>query len=909
MQNAEEEVVAAKTVTITLDGAEVSGHPGMTILELADELGIEIPRLCYDPHLSAWGACRICLVEDETSGKLVASCVTPISDGMIITTRSKRVLDHRRTMVELMLASHPDSCIVCDKGNRCRLREIAADLGIGSSSLKRIPSYHPVVDLNPFIQRDLSKCIRCGRCIRADKEIAVVGAIDYAGRGFDARPATLLDVPLERTDCTFCGTCVSVCPTGALLERGRVSTVTAPHATRTVCGLCGVGCAVVIEHDEDVVLGVRPVETDGTVNHVALCAKGHYGLDFVRSGNRLTTPLLRRKEGFVPVGWDEALAVVVGEFTAIKRNRGGRSLGALGASTCTNEENYLLQKLVRAGFGCNNIDSGARLRTSSLMLGIQRVLGVCAMTNPIAHIREALDILVVGADPLTEHPIVGNTIKQAVKLRGARLILVDPVSQGLDAFSALRLNPVPGSYPMFLAGLVREVIRGKEVRVDDQSHRAQWLRYLRRFVEPFTPRRVEEETGVPSNLVVLAARHLRDSRRLAVIPGSGISCHSGAYQSGVLLAAIVLVTGNIWKPGCGLFPLAASLNDQGCMDMGSCPDRLPGYQALTDISARIRFEKTWGTTIPSDPGCDYLSMLEAILREEIAGLYVVGENHVMDGPDAATISNALTRLKFLVVQDRFMTETARLAHVLLPSAAFVEKEGTWTNIERRVQQLSQALKPVADARPDWEILTDMLHRMGLRCAYRTPWDVLCEINETVPLYRGITREHLSKEDVFWPCTDPEEPGTPIVYAFVPPMDPQDLLREMEWPAPRRPSDDYPFWLITRESLFLSKDRAATANSPTMKKASRDRPVVHMHPADAGQAGIREGSSVLLTSATGTIECNIGFSEEIPRGIIQASNTASQLFSRLCALPDRDSVSGTPFIGMIGVRVEVRDVLR
>jgi formate dehydrogenase alpha subunit len=892
-----------ETIAITLDESEVSGHPGMTILELATEVGIEIPHLCYDSHLSPLGACRVCLVEEENSGRLLASCVTPIAPGMVIRTKSPRVMEHRRVVVELMLASHPDSCIVCDKGNRCRLREIATDLGLGLSNLEKIPTYHPVVDLNPFIQRDLSKCIRCGRCIRADQEIAVVGAIDYTDRGFEARPATLLDAPLERTACNFCGICVAVCPTGALSERSRVATTTGSHATRTVCTLCGTGCGILLEHREDVILGCRPAMDDGSVNHVSLCVKGHYGLDFVNSAHRLTTPLIRRNGELAPSSWDEALGLVTSRFSELKQKRGSRALGAVGASSGTNEENYLLQKLVRAAFGCNSVDSSARLRTAALMAGIEEVLGVSAMTNPFAHIREATEIFVIGADPLIESPIAGQMIKQAVRLRGAHLTLVDPMPQGLAAFSSSSLRPRPGTYPLFLAGLLREIVSQVNPDSHAKSHKWEWSSHLGPQVEAFTPEKVNEETGITTEMLKETAERLLAAQRLAVIPGIGICTEEGAYVSGVLLAALVLLTGNVWKHGCGLFPLAASLNDQGAMDMGARPEKLPGHLFASDASARVKFEQAWGVSLPDDKGLDYLSMIEEAGKGNLAGLYVVGENPVLDCPDTETVRDALSKLEFLVVQDRFLTETAEQAHVVLPSASFAEKGGTWTSVERRVQLLRQVIEPMGESRPGWSILTDLLRMMGIRAPYATSGDVLQEINETVSIYSGITLNHLEMEDVFWPCLDSDNPGTPILYAHAPQKGFVDKdLRIPELRSPETPKK-HPFWLMLNESLFSSRDRTATSNSRALKAAGF-REHVSMNPSDAQAANIEDGNLILIRSPVGSVKSRVSLAGETPQGTILATQGPSSLFGQLFSMAEKDPVSGTHNLNRTAVNVEV-----
>jgi formate dehydrogenase alpha subunit len=877
----------------------------MTILELATEVGIEIPTLCYDPHLSPLGACRVCLVEDESSGRLLASCVTPISPGMVVSTRSQRVIENRRVVVELMLASHPDTCIVCDKGNRCKLRKIATDLGVGLSSLEKIPTYHAVVDLNPFIRRDLSKCIRCGRCIRADREIAVVGAIDYTDRGFESRPATLLDVPLEQTECNFCGICVSVCPTGALSERNRVSTNTASQATRTVCPLCGMGCAIVLEHRDPLVLGSRPAEDRNSVNHVSLCVKGHYGLDFVNSEQRLTSPLIRRDGELVPTGWDEALDFVAVRLTELKEKGGGRTLGALGASRSTNEENYLLQKFVRGALGSNNIDSGARLRGTALFAGIEEVLGCGAMTHAISHIRAAQEILVVGADPLAASPIVGQMIKQAVKLEAAHLTLVDPLPRSLNGgFAGTWIRPSPGTQASILAGFLREMLSDGLAESARKSLGRDSLNRIRAALEDYTPERVEDLTGVPARLVKDTAKRLSAGRRLAVIPGAGVAREQGACFTGALLAMMTLIAGDIGQPGCGLFPIALSLNDQGALDMGACPDRLPGYHDVADSEARAKYEEAWSVALPAEPGMDYISMIEAALTGTLKGLYIVGENPVRDCPETDKVEKALAGLDLLVVQDLFLTETASVAQVVLPSTSFAEKDGTFTNLERRVQRLRQTIAPLGESRSDGAILVELMGRMGIETSKKTPADVLSQINEQVPSYRGITlkRLELEREGIFWPCRDEDDAGTPVLHADRPVHVPDDITLEPVDGGVSTPGDEFPLWLLTTGTLFHSADGVRSSRSRMLVRAVEQGGIT-MNPFDAGPLGIEDGDTAVVRSSKGSLKTRITVSEQTPRGILVATSVGEHTPEGLSSMDARDPEHGAPQTHRFAVRVE------
>ncbi|MBM4433141.1 MAG: formate dehydrogenase subunit alpha, partial [Chloroflexi bacterium] len=433
-----------ETITITLDGVEVSGYSGMTILELAREAGVNIPTLCHDSYLNPTGACRLCLVEDEHSGALLASCVATIAPGMVINTHSPRVLERRKIIIKLMLASHPDSCLVCDKGNRCQLRGIAAEMGIGQVELQRISQSGAIEEVNPFIERDLSKCILCAKCIRADQELVVEGAIDYIDRGSVAKPATLHDLPLEKSECTFCGTCVALCPTGALMEKEKIYHGTTTTIVDTVCPFCGCGCSICLEVKDNRIVRVKP-GTESPVNRGTLCVRGSYGYDFVHSPERLTKPLIKIDGNFQAVSWEQALDRVAAEFKRIKEGCGADNLAILGSSKCTNEENYLLQRLARGVLGTNNIDNGSRLYGSASRVGLGKTIGFPGTTNTLEELEQSEVIMVIGANPAVSAPAVGYAIKRAVKYNGAKLLLVEPQETKLASFAHLWLRPKIGT--------------------------------------------------------------------------------------------------------------------------------------------------------------------------------------------------------------------------------------------------------------------------------------------------------------------------------------------------------------------------------------------------------------------------------------------------------------------------------
>ena len=773
-----------QAVTITLDGREVSGHSGMTILDLARESGIDIPTLCYDPHLTSIGACRICLVENEQTGALVASCVTPIASGMIINTHSPRVIEHRKNIVKLLLASHPDSCLVCDKGNRCQLRQLASDMGIGLVEFQRIPQMATIEEVNPFIERDLSKCILCAKCIRACQELVVEGAIDYFQRGFANKPATLNNLPLEDSECTFCGTCVALCPTGALTEKERSYRGTTKTTVQTTCPFCGCGCCISLEVKNNHIVRVSPVEED-VVNHGTLCVRGSYGCDFIHSPDRLTKPLVKVnpvrndgamaslceagralntalserylnseygsspllyrnggtngvKDSFAEVSWNQVLELVATEFKRIKDEHGPNSLAILGSSKCTNEENYLLQRFARCVLGINNIDNGSRLYSSATRLGLGSSIGFSGTTNYLSNLEQSEVIMVIGANPPASAPIVEYAIKRAVKYKGAKLILIDPRQTKLSSFAHLWLRPKIGTDVALLNSLAKVIIDEGLLDEEFVARRTDNFKALTKVLERYSPEYAETITGIPNHEIRAAARLYAMASRAAIVYGTGITQHANGTDGVKAIPNLALLTGNIGRRGGGIYALQRENNGQGACDMGALPDFLPGYQDVADAQTRRKFEEHWKVSLPANPGLTAVEIIEQAKEGKIKGLYIVGENPILSFPHSSLVAEALASLDFLVVQDMFLTETARLANVILPAASFAEKEGTFTNFEGRVNRVRKAIEPLGESLPDWEIILRLADKMGSPLPFSSLRQVMDEIEGLVPLYEGYT---------------------------------------------------------------------------------------------------------------------------------------------------------------------------
>ncbi len=851
------ENIGLQAITITLDGREVSGYPGMTILELAKESGVEIPTLCHDNHLSPTGACRICLVENEQNGALLASCVTPIASGMLINTHSPRVIERRKTIVKLMLSSHPDSCLVCDKGNRCQLRQIASDLGIGLVELQRIPQMTSIEEVNPFLERDLSKCILCAKCIRACQELVVEGAIDYFQRGFTTIPATLNSLPLENSECTFCGTCVALCPTGALMEKDRTYGGTTKATMETTCPFCGCGCSICLEVKDTQVVRVVPGKED-SVNHGALCVRGSYGCDFVNSPDRLTRPLVKRDDTFEEVSWEEALERVATGLKRVKDKRGSGSLAVLGSSKCTNEDNYVLQRFARTVLGTNNIDNGARLYNSASRVGLGSSLGFSGTTNYLSDLEQTDLILVIGADPDSSAPIVGYAIKRAVKQRGVKLLLIDPRQTRLSLFAQLWLRPEVDTDVALINGLAKVIIDEGLLDEEFVTRRTDNFEAFNESLKKYTPEYVEKITGIKGQEIRAAARLYAGAIRAAIVYGTGITQHTTGTNGVGALANLALLTGNIGRKGGGIYALQRANNGQGACDMGTLPKFLPGYQSVADAQARERFEKCWGASLPAEAGLTTLEIMEQVKSGKIKSIYMIGEDPVLSFPNSRLIKETLTSLDFLVVQDIFLTETARLANVVLPAASFAEKEGTFTNFEGRVNRVRKAIQPIGESLPDWEIVMRLAHKMGCPLPFSSLQDVMSEIEELVPSYETYTDSE--KQDELAYGETGHTSGRQLLKGFA-------RFSPIEYiPQAGQRKSDYPFTLLTGNTPYHFGTGNRSSRAWRLRKFS-PQSFVEICDSDAKKLAVNDGEEVKVISAVGEVTTMIKITDTLRKWML------------------------------------------
>jgi formate dehydrogenase alpha subunit len=799
-----------------------------------------------------------------------------------------------------MLASHPDSCLVCDKGNQCQLRKLGAEMGIGLVELQRIPQLVAIQEVNPFIERDLAKCILCAKCIRADQELVVQGAIDYIGRGFAARPATLDDRPLENSECTFCGTCVAHCPTGVLMEKERAYRGTTTTAVDTVCPFCGCGRLLHLEVKDNLIVRARPGESP--VNHGTLCARGSYGYDFVQSPERLTSPLIKADGDFQKASWEEALERVAAEFTRLKEKHGADSLAVLGSSKCTNEENYLLQRFARVVLGTNNIDNGSRLYGSAGRIGLGRSIGFPGTTNSLEELEKSELIMVIGANPVVSAPAVGYAIKRAVKYKGARLLLVDVRPTDLNPFARIWLKPRVSTDVALLNGLARVIIEERLFDEEFVARKTDNFDELAQSLKAYTPERVEKITGIPKEDMQRAARALAQAEWASIVYGNGITQHTSGVDSVMALANLAMLTGNIERRGGGIFALQRENNAQGACDMGSLPDFLPGYKSLDDERARSDFESRWGSRLPRNVGLSALEMTEQAQAGRLKGMLIVGENPAASFPRPSLVKKALESLEFLAVADIFLAETAELADVVLPSASFAEKEGSFTNFEGRTQPSRQAIKPMAECRPDWQIILRLSQKMGRPMPYASPQEVRNEIEELVPFYQPPASADLEKEDVDWAELESDSIRTRRLYKGPFPSG-FGRLSPTEYSPPSDVSaDGYPLTLLSGSILhhFGGGTRSSRASR---LKAFRPHSGLEISFQDAKSLGLGDGDPVKVVSSSGELETRISFSDSLPAGLLFlpisfAESPVNELFDIKL-----DPRSKAPFLKSCAVRLE------
>jgi len=849
-------------ISFRLNGADALAAPGETIIEVADRLGVEIPRLCYKPGMRPDGNCRSCMVEIKGERVLAPSCCRAPAAGMEVTTDNPRAVHAQKMVVELLAADMPDRVYRPDS----ELDLWKAKLGIGAPRFAR--REQPPSDLShPAMAVNLDACIQCTRCVRACREVQVNDVIGYAFRGAASEIVFDMHDPMGESTCVACGECVQACPTGALAPAKDAYLVPVDKKVASVCPYCGVGCQLTYHVKDNAI--VRVAGRDGPANHERLCVKGRFGFDYVAHPQRLTKPLIRR-EGvpktadftmdpahpeavFREATWEEALSVATGALKRIRDTQGPRALAGFGSAKGSNEEAYLFQKLVRTGFGSNNVDHCTRLCHASSVAALLEGIGSGAVSNPVMDVTKAEVVLLIGANPVVNHPVAATWIKNAVKA-GTKLILADPRRSELARHATHYLQFKPDTDVAMLNAMMHTII--EEGLADEAFIRDRVNGYeeLKANVAAFSPEAMAPICGIPAETLRTVARMFATARGAMILWGMGVSQHVHGTDNARCLIALTMLTGQVGRPGTGLHPLRGQNNVQGASDAGLIPMMFPDYRRVDNGAAHDRFAELWGTQLDPTPGLTVVEIMHAIHAGEIRGMYIMGENPAMSDPDVQHARQALAELEMLVVQDIFLTETCYLADVILPASAFPEKTGTFTNTDRTVQLGRQALVPPGEARPDLDIIVDIGRRMGLPWTYAHPRDVFAEMRLAMPSIAGITWERLERESaVTYPCEQEGDPGEPVVFteSFPTPTGRAKLVPAALIPANEQPDPEYPYVLITGRQLEHWHTGSMTRRTEVLD-ALEPGPVGSFNAADLAALGVPAGGIVSVESRRGRV---------------------------------------------------------
>jgi formate dehydrogenase alpha subunit len=889
--------------TFDLDGRKISFAEGQTVLEAARDAGINIPSLCRHRKTGAPGNCRLCVVEVEGMEGLQVSCRLPAAAGMAVRAHSETLMEVRRSLIALLLSNGRHDCDTCEADGLCELQEAARLLGVEKPDFIVDRPYPPVDRSSPMIVRRPELCIGCGRCVTACRAQVVHDVLDFGGRGADRRVICDEDLPLGQSDCVNCGECVQLCPTGALLDKATSSrSLRDADPVDTLCPYCGVGCGLTLHVDRQ---SGKVVGASGTEGHPVsdgmLCVKGRYGLGFIHSEERLTTPLLRRPDGsFRQATWEDAINLFAERFQDLRRSHGPDCVAGLSSAKCTNEENYLFQKLFRQVIGSNNVDHCARLCHSSTVAGMAAAIGSGAMTNDIAGIAAADVILVIGSDTTTAHPVIASRIKQAVRSGGTKLIVIDPKRIDLAAHATLYARQRIGSDVAVINGIMRLIIdRGLHDEAFVEK-RCEGFDELRELVDLYTPERVREIAGIGEEALAEIASLFGGAETAAVFFAMGITQHTSGTDNVRSLVNLQLLCGNLGRAGGGINPLRGQCNVQGACDMGALPDYYPGYRKVDDDASRRFFEEAWEATLSRKRGMTAMEMIASSFNRSLKAMFIMGENPVLSDPDVTHVREALSRLDFLVVQDIFLTETARLADLVLPAACFAEKEGLFTNTERRVQRLRPAVAPPGGALEDRLILQKIAAALGRPWPYRSAGDVQEELRRLVPAYGGINSERVDQGGLQWPCPSLDHPGTPVLHADSFPIG-RGRMKGAHWRPPAElPDGEFPLVLTTGRLLSQFHTGTMTRRSPGIDDLGG--PVVMVSSPDAAALGIVDGRLVEVVTRRGTIRAPARITAALPRGTIFVPFHFKEAAANILTNPAVDRVAGIPEFKICAARV-------
>jgi formate dehydrogenase major subunit len=879
-------------VLLHIDGQPVRVPARTSVMRAAVEAGITVPKLCATDSLEPFGSCRLCLVEIEGRRGTPASCTTPVEAGMQVRTQSPQLAELRRGVMELYISDHPLDCLTCSANGDCELQDMAGAVGLREVRYGFAGENHLSAtkdDSNPYFSYDPSKCIVCNRCVRACEETQGTFALTISGRGFESRVSSGMDEPFMQSECVSCGACVNACPTATLQEKSVISLGLPSRSVITTCAYCGVGCGFKAELKGEQVVRMTPWK-DGKANEGHACVKGRFAWGYATHKDRITKPMIRARitDPWREVSWDEAIAHAASEFKRIQAKYGRESVGGITSSRCTNEETYLVQKLIRAGFGNNNVDTCARVCHSPTGYGLGQTFGTSAGTQTFESVAHADVVVVIGANPSEAHPVFASRLKRRLR-EGAKLIVIDPrrieLVDGAHVKADFHLQLKPGTNVAVITALAHVILsEGLEdaaymAERCEEGSAAQWREFVLRPEN--SPEALEAASGVPAALVRGAARLYATASAAqgasptaalgrrpngAIYYGLGVTEHAQGSTMVMGIANLAMATGNVGREGVGVNPLRGQNNVQGSCDMGSFPHEFPGYRHVSIDAVRQQFEAAWGVSLSAEPGLRIPNMFDAALAGDFKGLYCQGEDIAQSDPDTQHVDAALRAMECVVVQDIFLNETARYAHVFLPGSSFLEKDGTFTNAERRISRVRRALKPLAGL-ADWEVTVKLANALGHPMAYAHPREIMAEIAALTPSFAGVSYEKLDRlGSVQWPCNESTaEAGTPIMHVdhFV-----RGKGRFIITPyvqSQEKVTRKFPLLLTTGRVLSQYNVGAQTRRTANVAWHAED--VLEIHPHDAQERGIVDGDGVGIESRAGQTVLRAHLTERVQPGVV------------------------------------------
>ncbi len=900
-----------QVVHLEIDGNPVSVPAGTSLMRAAVDAGIHVPKLCATDSLEPFGSCRLCLVEVEGRKGFPASCTTPAENGMKVRTQTPKLQDLRKGVMELYISDHPLDCLTCSANGNCELQDMAGVTGLrnvryGMEGANHLKSEKD--ESNPYFSYDPSKCIVCNRCVRACEETQGTYALTISGRGFESRVSPGQDEPFMESECVSCGACVEACPTATLQEKSVIWLGQPEHSVITTCAYCGVGCGFKAEMKGSEVVRMVPWK-DGKANEGHSCVKGRFAWGYATHTDRMLKPMIRAKitDPWQEVSWEVALDHAAGEFKRLQAKYGRDSIGGITSSRCTNEETYLVQKLVRTAFGNNNVDTCARVCHSPTGYGLKQTLGESAGTQTFRSVEEADVIVVIGANPTDGHPVFASRMKKRLR-EGAQLIVVDPrridLVRSPHVQAAHHLQLKPGTNVAVITALAHVVVTEGLVddayvaeRCETKSFR-EWAAFVAKPEN--SPEAMEAATGVPASEVRAAARLYANARNGAIYYGLGVTEHSQGSTMVMGIANLAMATGNVGREGVGVNPLRGQNNVQGACDMGSFPHELPGYRHVSDTTVRTQFEAAWGVSIDPEPGLRIPNMFDAALTGSFKGLYCEGEDIVQSDPNTQHVAAAMMQMECVVVQDLFLNETAKYAHVFLPGSSFLEKDGTFTNAERRISRVRKVMPPKAGL-ADWQVTVKLAQALGYPMHYDSPEQIMAEIAALTPTFAGVSYRKLDElGSIQWPCNAEAPDGTPTMHIdhFV--RGKGQFIITQYLATDEKVTRKFPLLLTTGRILSQYNVGAQTRRTENNRWHSEDR--LEIHPHDAEERGIKTDDWVGIASRAGDTVLRATVTERMQPGVVYTTFHFPESGANVITTDNSDWATNCPEYKVTAVQV-------